>query len=92
MKKPKYWCYGDYSNKNYGINSLAFEDGNGNEYYYSYDTLVAFKVKGEKFVIKNYWGTTTGKHLNIIDGGDHKNRLSQEDFDKKYKEIFGDEK
>jgi len=36
--------------------------------YFSYETLVAFKVAGYHLVcIQNYWGPTTGKHLNWIE-------------------------
>jgi len=32
-------------------------------------------------VRENQWWPTTGKHLNWIDGGDQKERLSKEEFD-----------
>lgn len=66
MFKPKYYNYGQYSNDNYGAHTLCFEDNRGNKYWYSYNTLVAFRIDGEFHIIKNYWGTTTGKHLNWI--------------------------
>ena len=59
--------YGDYSSDNYGTHSLKFADAFGNEYWFSYHTLVAFRIGGEFHIIKNYWQTTTGKHLNWID-------------------------
>ena len=68
MFKPRCWSYGRYSNDNYGIHCMCFEDAFGNRYWYSYDTLVAFRIKGEFHIIENYWGTTTGKHLNWING------------------------
>jgi len=42
--------------------------------YFSYDTLIAFCYDhanlGETWcVMNNYWGSTTGRHLNQIDGG-----------------------
>ena len=63
--KINYYNYGNYSSNNYGAHTLCFND-NGNEYWFSYDTLVAFRINGEFHIIKNYWGTTTGKHLNWI--------------------------
>lgn len=68
MKELNYFSYGHYSSGNYGVNTLAFEDGKGNTFYFSYNTLVAFKIKyNELFVRENVWGNTTGKHLNWID-------------------------
>ena len=67
MFTPKFYNYGNYSSDNYGVHSLCFSDAQGNRYWYSYDTLVAFCVKGEFHIVKNYWGTTTGKHLNWSD-------------------------
>lgn len=89
MKQVNFFNYGNYSSDNYGVHSLAFEDSKGNTFYFSYKTLVAFKTKeGKLFVIKNYWGATTGKHLNWIDGGDKKARLSKEDFMEAYKKYI----
>jgi len=49
--------------------------------WYSYDTVVAFRVSGQdKVVSENVWGTTTGKHLNWIDEGDKKNRLPYAEY------------
>lgn len=87
--KVNFKSYGDYSSNNYGVNSLVFTDYNGNQFYYSYKTLVAFYTDGKLFVIKNYWNTTTGKHLNWIDDGDKKNRLTQEEFDAECNKYFG---
>ena len=39
-------------------------------------------------VRENNWGPTTGKHLNAIDGGDKKARLSADAFEAKYRETF----
>jgi hypothetical protein len=30
---------------------------------------------------ENVWGPTTGKHLNLVDGGDKDSRLGQEEFE-----------
>ena len=60
-----FYNYGNYSSDNYGTHSLCFND-NGNKYWFSYNTLIAFCINGEFHIIKNYWNTTTGKHLNWI--------------------------
>ena len=61
------WNYGNYSNYNYGSHSMAFTDNFGNNYYFSYDTLVAFYDDEGLWIRENIWGPTTGKHLNWID-------------------------
>lgn len=77
MFNVKFWNYGNYSSDNYGAHSLAFKDSNGNTFWFSYDTLVAFKINGEFHIVKNQWGSTTGKHLNWIDS----NKSIREDYD-----------
>jgi hypothetical protein len=80
---PKYSNYGQYSNDNYGAHTLCFTDKEGNDYYYSYQTLVAFRNSKHGLVVhKNDWGTTTGKHLNWIDRGNKNNRVDDETFHK----------
>lgn len=76
MKNIRYYNYGNYSSDNYGAHTLCFETPQGT-YWFSYDTLVAFKILGEFHIIKNYWGSTTGKHLNWINS----NRAIREDED-----------
>lgn len=88
----KKWNYGEYSSGNYGANSIAIEMGD-RRVYYSYDTPVAFRgynSKGEYFncVHQNDWGTTTGKHLNWIDGGNKKSRLNDNEFQKQLQEFL----
>jgi len=84
-----FWSYGQYSSDNYGKHSLAFTDTNGNEFYFSYKTLVAFRtLKGDLVCMKNYWGTTTGKHLNWIQP-DKKQRVTDAEFNRLYAESFG---
>lgn len=78
--------YGDYSSDNYGVNSLRFTDEKGNRYYYSYNTLIAFKIGGEFHIIQNYWGTTTGKHLNWINK-DKSIREDKETFNANYHRL-----
>ena len=92
MMNVHFWNYGRYSSDNYGAHTLAFRDTSGNEFYFSYNTLVAFYSNGMKefHIIKNYWGTTTGKHLNWID--DRKEiRENEEIFTANYNRCFGKE-
>lgn len=49
--------------------------------YFSYRTVIAFSTGHGIRVRENSWGPTTGKHLNRIDGGDKKSRLSSDDFE-----------
>jgi hypothetical protein len=51
---------------------------------FSYKTVIAFACGGVVTVRQNDWSTTTGKHLNAIDGGSteaKKARLSARDFE-----------
>ena len=86
MKDIRYYNYGIYSSDNYGAHSLCFVTPIG-KYWFSYDTLVAFMINGEFHIIKNYWGTTTGKHLNWIDN-DHSIREDRETFDANYNRLI----
>jgi len=83
--------YGNYSSDNYGVHCLWFQDTRGNTFYFSYKTLVAFEYDYKTYVRQNDWSTTTGKHLNWIDKGNKKERLTSEQFKLKYKECFGKE-
>ena len=87
MKKANVRNYGQYSSYNYGAHTLVFSDGKGNQFWFSYDTLVAFLINGEFHIIQNYWGTTTGKHLNWIDS-DHSIRETDEEFNKNYERLM----
>lgn len=88
MKNIRFYNYGGYSSDNYGANSLCFVTPSG-KYWFSYDTLVAFNINGEFHIIKNYWGSTTGKHLNWIDG-DHSIREDRETFDANFNRLVED--
>ena len=88
MKGIRFYNYGDYSSDNQGAHSLCFETPSGT-YWFSYDTLVAFNINGEFHIIKNYWGTTTGKHLNWIDD-DHSIREDRETFDANFNRLVED--
>lgn len=90
---PTFETYGNYSSDNYGAHALRFFDADGNCFWFSYKTLVAFNKPGVgRFVRVNDWSTTTGRHLNAIDGGDtaaKKARLSGAAFEAKFREVFG---
>ena len=86
MKNVSYYNYGNYSSDNYGAHSLCFVTPTG-RYWFSYDTLVAFMIHGEFHIIKNYWGTTTGKHLNWIDD-DHSIREDRKTFDANFNRLI----
>lgn len=79
--------YGHYASDNYGVNSLRIEIGVVTVWF-SYKTPVAFQVGSERVVRQNQWGPTTGKHLNWIDDGDHKSRVTSEEFQRRYDEML----
>jgi hypothetical protein len=86
---PQFQSYGPYSG-NYGVHAMQFTDAMGNRYWFSYNTLVAFDgPKGGRKVIRNYWGPTTGKHLNAIDGGNKASRLTETEFQAAFLDAFG---
>jgi len=92
-KLPQFSSYGNYSSGNYGAHALRFDFGPVS-IWYSYSTAVAFHVDGHARVVhENDWGPTTGKHLNWIDGGDKRERVSSENFQKLWNEqvapLFG---
>lgn len=87
---PQFSTYGNYSSDNYGAHALVFEDASGNAFWFSYKTLVAFRgPSGKRCVLRNYWSTTTGKHLNAIDGGNKNGRLSRDAFAAAFQIEFG---
>ena len=91
MKQVNVHCYMRYSSDNYGVNALVFGTPQG-QFWFSYKTLVAFSGStGPLVCIKNYWGPTTGKHLNAIQS-DKALRVDQETFDRLYEEAFGNVK
>jgi hypothetical protein len=55
--------------------------------WFSYHTLVAFKVGNRRIVSENLWSSTTGKHLNSIDGKDLKNRFKRDRFEREWEEF-----
>ena len=86
---PSFRSYGQYSSDNYGAHSLRIDFGPVTVWF-SYTTPIAFHVTGhERVVLRNYWKTTTGKHLNRIDGGSYqakKARVDQDTFDRLWRE------
>ena len=54
--------------------------------YYSYTTPVALEIDGVLKVSQNQWTITTAKHLTWIDGGNKKDRLEPEEFEKLLRE------
>jgi hypothetical protein len=88
MQLPKWSVYGSYRG-NYGAHALVFTDAQDNRFWFSYRTLVAFDIPGGKVVHQNDWGPTTGKHLNAIDGGDKKARVSDAVFKAKFQAVYG---
>lgn len=86
MKLPKINSYGRYSSDNYGAHCLCVEMGKVTVWF-SYQTPIAFQVDGKERVVRwNDWKTTTGKHLNAIDGGNKKNRVDGATFEKLWSE------
>ena len=78
---PRISNYGNATSSNYGFNTLLFTDNKGREFFFSYTTLVAARIGDTLIVRENAWGNTTGKHLNLIDGGDKANRLTKQEFE-----------
>jgi hypothetical protein len=92
IQMPTIKSYGDYSGSgNYGAHCLRVDVG-PLRVWFSYETPVAFhKDGGEKVVRRNDWSTTTGKHLNLIDGGGkaQKSRVTGVEFERLYAEAMG---
>jgi len=84
---PTISSYGDYASSNYGVNSLVVSFPNL-DLYYSYKTVVAFTCNGETTVRENDWAQTTGKHLNWIDRGNKKTRISGVEFENQLETIL----
>lgn len=78
---PRISSYGPYGS-NYGMHCLQIDLGCVT-IWYSYDTPIAFRVKGDMVVRENSWGTTTGKHLNAI-CPDKSRRISSDEFERQW--------
>lgn len=80
----KLWSY----NENSARNANAVKIGKLT-LYFSYETIVAFREEGHlEVVCENVWSSTTGKHLNWIDGGDKAGRVPSEEFQAKLHEVL----
>lgn len=85
---PSITNYGQYSSDNYGANSLRLDIG-PLTVWFSYKTPVAFQLDGKLRVVRrNQWGPTTGKHLNWIDGGNQKERVDSDEFERRFNEVL----
>lgn len=84
---PSFGTYGNYSSSNYGAHALAFYLPHIT-IYFSYKTPVAFNGPKGLRVRQNDWSTTTGKHLNAIDGGNKKARIPGEQFERELAEAL----
>ena len=86
MSLPKITNYGDYKSGNYGAHCLRV-DIDPLTVWFSYRTPIAFHVVGhQRVVIRNYWSTVTGKHLNWIDQGNKASRVDADTFERLWKE------
>jgi len=90
IELPTISTYGNYSSDNYGAHALCVSIG-GIDVYFSYKTPVAFRtIKTGLVVRQNDWAQTTGKHLNAIDDGNKKARVSGEEFERMFDEALRD--
>jgi len=78
--------YGEYSSNNYGVNALKVTIDKL-QLWFSYKTIIAFQYDGHFVISKNYWGNTSGKHLNWIDR-DKKIRKDNEEFQMELKILL----
>lgn len=79
--------YGNYSGENYGAHCMRVGIGSLS-FWFSYDTVVAFSAPGKGMVVsENCWRSTTGKHLNAIDGGNKEGRLPRVKFEESLAET-----
>lgn len=53
----------------------------------SFEEIVAIRIDNQRYVCVNYWGTPTGRHLNIIDGGSKEAKAQRLELDK-FQEIL----
>lgn len=59
----------------------------GTRFWFSYETIIAFN-DGNLCVCEKEWSNTTGRHLNMIDGSDKKNRISHNEFQKRLEDLL----
>lgn len=74
MEKPTItnYCEGSGNNTLVTIGDLNL--------YFSYDTIIAFRIGSDLVIRKNDFSVTTGKHLNAINP-DKKIRMSESEFE-----------
>ncbi len=74
----------------FGATNNAVEVGFGNvSLYFSYKTLIAYRDPEDGLVVcENVWSSTTGKHLNYVDGGNKSERLKTDAFEANVKGML----
>ena len=90
MNLPTIDTYGRYSSGNYGAHCLRVDFDNLT-LWYSYNTIIAFATRIGTYgrvVRQNDWSTTTGKHLNAIDGGNKKGRIPGDQFEAQLADVL----
>jgi hypothetical protein len=87
---PQVTCYGSYKSENYGVNALCFTFPYIVDVYFSYKTIVAIRYNGDLLVSENCYSTTTGKHINAIDGGNKATRLPRSQFEQRVEAILAE--
>ena len=79
--------YGQYTPGNYGAHAIRVDIG-PLTVWFSYQTPVAFQADGHtRRVRRNAWGSTTGKHLDALDGGTRSTRIPGERFERELAEV-----
>lgn len=78
--------YMNYTNPNYGLNSVVVSIGK-HDFYFSYKTLIAFFDGKQLIVSENILGSTTGKHLKKIES-DKRKWVHREVFLAKYAQFL----
>jgi hypothetical protein len=92
LKEVHIMCKVSFRNMNENSARNFNEVSIGNvDLYFSYETIVGFRAPGYGLVVcENSWGSTTGKHLNWLDGGDKKSRLPYGVFDMKLRDMLNE--
>jgi hypothetical protein len=70
-------------------NNLTSIIDNNKVFYYSYETIVAFRLGEKLTACENVYSRTTGRHLNMIDDGKKAERLKFDDFQKELRVLKG---
>lgn len=56
--------------------------------WFSYSTPIAFDTGRVRAVRSNAWEATTGKHLNLIDDGARRDRISGDEFESRLQQVI----